>query len=256
MKSGANSVRTTSRGSGDRLCTLACWIGVHPRAPLVVAANRDERFGRASTGPLLWPGRPRLVAPRDEVAGGSWWAVNEAGLFVGLTNRAGASPDANRRSRGQLVIDVARCRTLAEAETLLRGLRAEDYNGLHLLAATGEAGVLAVDDAHELTVSSLGKGRHIISERSFGASSTSRDGSVGAALTGHPSPEALERLLGHHQLDPFQSICVHMPDIEYGTRSSTILAVGGASALLRFAGGPPCTTPWTDLTPLLSEVLA
>jgi uncharacterized protein with NRDE domain len=236
------------------LCTLACWIGTHPFAPLVVAANRDERLGRAASGPKLWPGELPLVAPVDEVAGGTWWAVNAAGLFVGLTNRAGANLDPLRRSRGQLVLDVARCRTLVEMEQLLRSIPAQAYNGFHLLAANGQAGVTAVDDGTRLTVSVLGPGRHIISERSFGASATSRDASVGELLAGIPSPDELQQRMGQHLSDPFQSLCVHLPDIDYGTRSSTILALGGSAPLLRYADGPPCVTPWTDQSGLLADL--
>jgi hypothetical protein len=39
-------------------------------APLILAANRDERLTRASSGPSLWTGEA-FVAPRDEEAGGT-----------------------------------------------------------------------------------------------------------------------------------------------------------------------------------------
>lgn len=232
------------------MCTLACWVGIHPRAPLVIAANRDEALGRPSRDPFLWGS---IVAPRDESAGGTWWAINRRGLFVGLTNRAGANVDRNRRSRGQLVVDVAACKDLDAVDTFLSGLRAEDYNGFHLFAADGQRGVLAVDDAVRLRVEQVGPGFHVVSERSFGAAPVSRDTVVKSYLAGTPGIEEMQKILAHHEEDPFQSICVHLPGIDYGTRSSSVIALGGDTPVLRFASGPPCVTPWRDLSELLSE---
>jgi uncharacterized protein with NRDE domain len=233
------------------MCTLACWIGNHPRAPLVVAANRDEALGRPSLGPFDWGA---IVAPRDELAGGTWWAINRRGLFVALTNRAGASVDSNRRSRGQLVVDAASCDDIESAESFLKGLRAEDYNGFHLLASDGKSGVIAVDDAVHLRVERIGPGFHVVSERSFGASPVSRDPVVREQLAGTPSLEQMRKILGHHEEDRFQSICVHLPGIDYGTRSSTVIALGDDDPELWFAPGPPCVTPWEDLSGLLAGV--
>jgi uncharacterized protein with NRDE domain len=237
------------------MCTLACWIGSHPWAPLVVAANRDERLGRPSRGPFLWPGTPRLVAPRDEVAGGTWWALNQHGLFVALTNRAGANTDPGRRSRGQLVLDVARYATLVEAAGLLRRLEPGAYNGFHLLATDGVSGVLAVDDGEKNKVSRVPAGFYVVTERSFAAAETSRDERVRELLTGFPDVEGLQTLLRQHDPDPFQSLCVHLPGIDYGTRSSTILAFGGSAPTLRYAPGPPCTTDWRNMSGLLAELV-
>jgi uncharacterized protein with NRDE domain len=130
----------------SRMCTLACWVGVFPEAPLVVAANRDEQLGRPSSPPLLWPGEPRIVAPRDDLAGGSWWAVNEHGLFVGL-----------------MLLEIARTPTLDAAEQALRSLTAAEYNGFHLLATDGRDAVQAINTAHTLQVERLGTGLHVLS---------------------------------------------------------------------------------------------
>jgi uncharacterized protein with NRDE domain len=237
------------------MCTLACWVGVHPRAPIVVAANRDERLARPSRGPLLWAGQPRIVAPRDESAGGTWWAVNEHGLFVALTNRAGATLDPGRRSRGQLVVDLARYRTLNDAVVALEGLEADDYNGFHLLASDGGDAVRAIDDGLTLTVSRLGRGFALLTESSFGARDATRDANARSVLAGTPDLETLRHLLGQHGSNPFASMCIHLPGIDYGTRSSTVLALGGDEPALWFADGPPCTTPWEDQSELLRDVL-
>src|SRR5262245_27376544 len=90
------------------MCTLIAAFQQWPEIPLIVAANRDEALARPAVGPMLWDGLPHFVAPRDEKAGGSWLGLNEYGLFVGITNRAGAVPAPGERSRGLLVTAALR----------------------------------------------------------------------------------------------------------------------------------------------------
>jgi uncharacterized protein with NRDE domain len=238
------------------MCTLAAWIGVFPAAPLVVAANRDERLSRAASGPRAWPGEVPLVAPRDDLAGGTWWALSRGGLFVALTNRAGAVVDDHRRSRGQLVLDIARTDSLAAAEAALRALRPTDWNGFHLLAAEGGRGVRALGNGHALRVEALAPGFHLLTERSFGATPHSRDRAALDALspfTCRPLDlPALGRALATHADDPLEAVCVHVEALDYGTRSSTVLALGPALRALAFADGPPCRTAFEDRSALLA----
>jgi hypothetical protein len=57
-----------------------------------------------------------------------------------------------------------------------------------------------------------------------------------------------------HDAAPLENTCIHAG--EYGTRSSSLLALGDEPGqdVLRHADGPPCTTPYRDLTPLLREL--
>lgn len=274
------------------MCVLVAWLQQIPGYPLVVAANRDERFSRPSSAPFLWSssekggadpgsgsgsdngsdngsnsgssagwdgvdGTVRLVAPRDDVAGGTWWAVSESGLFVGITNRAGAAPDPTRRSRGLLVLDMAREDSLEGAERRLRELDPASHNGFHLLVATTEGALRAVSDGERIDCVRLQPGLHVISERSFGAMPISRDDVVLSVFQALPVDrlkiDDITRALGTHEDDPWRSVCVH-PDLpDYGTRSSSILAFSddpSASRLLH-ADGPPCTTPLDDRSELL-----
>ena len=51
---------------------------------------------------------PRILGGRDELAGGTWLAVNSAGVLAGLTNQPSASRDPAKRSRGELPLAVRR----------------------------------------------------------------------------------------------------------------------------------------------------
>lgn len=118
------------------MCLIAIAHRVSPPFPLVIAANRDEDYGRASRAADFWREDPRILGGRDEVAGGSWLAVTRSGRFAAVTNLRGAMPKS--RSRGALVTDFVRSDVAPDAYASEILQSAADYAGFHLLA--GEAG--------------------------------------------------------------------------------------------------------------------
>src|SRR5580698_303659 len=85
------------------MCTIA--ILVHAcDAPLVLAANRDELYARASRPPeRLAPG---IAGGVDAVGGGTWLALRADGAFAAITNQAGAVAPPRARSRGLVVREL------------------------------------------------------------------------------------------------------------------------------------------------------
>src|ERR1700679_171007 len=119
------------RYPGGPRCLLVMAFGLDPEAPLVVAANRDERLDRPATSmTVLRASDPRILGGRDERAGGTWLAVNEFGLVAGLTNRPVPDGiDPAKRTRGELPVLLASHRSAAEAvDDFLRRISPSDYN--------------------------------------------------------------------------------------------------------------------------------
>ena len=90
------------------MCTLVILYRPDHDWPVLIAANRDEMLDRAWSAPARhWPDRPEVVAGRDKLAGGSWLGVNDHGVAAGILNRLGSlGPDANKRTRGELVLEA------------------------------------------------------------------------------------------------------------------------------------------------------
>ena len=87
-----------------KMCLILVAWRVHPNFPCVVAANRDEFFGRPTAEADWWPGRAGILAGRDLQAGGTWLGVTRGGRFAALTNfRDPAALVADAPSRGALV---------------------------------------------------------------------------------------------------------------------------------------------------------
>lgn len=236
------------------MCTLVVSAQRVPGFPLVVVANRDEMLDRASSGPRAWSDGPlRFVAPRDEVAGGTWLGWNEAGVFVGITNRYLGPRDATRASRGSLVVDALAYGSAREIHAAMRRVEPTRFNGFHLVYADEREVLATVSDGRELAQLVLGAGLSIVTERSFGAGDDR--GRVRRILAswarvsaGVFDPSRLAHVLAEHDDDPMSATCVHLDDARYGTRSSMILAAPRreppSAATMLWAGGPPCQTPF------------
>lgn len=244
------------------MCTLLLAADVLPGLPLVVVANRDERLDRPAAPPAL-SADGRVLAPRDLVAFGTWLGLNRHGVFVAITNRFLEPKDASRVSRGALVAEALGQRSARAVHEVMADVDPARHNGFHLVYAdvTGSSslGVLAtVSDGAMLAQLVLGRGLHVLTERSFGAGDDRRRRArIDAAWSrstatedGRPSTlAALDRLttvLAEHDDDsPLDATCIHADAMGYGTRSGMVLGVDatGAARML-WAEGPPCRTPF------------
>jgi uncharacterized protein with NRDE domain len=250
------------------VCTLTLAWQVFLDAPVLVAANRDERLDRPSTPPRRWEGDPAVVAPRDAEAGGTWIGYNDDGVFAGLTNRWTGDPTAGR-SRGLLVADALReSDATAAARLVERSVDANEYAGFNLVVADRTAAVLFEWDGR-LRTTQLEPGVHVVvnsgaalggggavadqfslpdgppelSERASAAAENAR--AVRTALTPEPGETAdawLDRaaaVLADHEF----GVCVHGDG--FGTRSSSLIRLDADGGHYRFAAGPPCETPYS-----------
>ena len=68
------------------MCLIALAYEVHPRYPLIVAANRDEFLNRPAEPAHFWKDAPDILAGRDKRAGGTWMGISRSGRFAAITN--------------------------------------------------------------------------------------------------------------------------------------------------------------------------
>ncbi|MEX0729186.1 MAG: NRDE family protein [Aquisalimonadaceae bacterium] len=113
------------------MCLLVLAFKAHPDYPLVLIGNRDE-FHQRPALPAHWWNTRRLLAGRDQTAGGTWLGVTDSGRLATVTNyRDPESKRDNAPSRGQLVVEALGRDNESMAEMLVR--TGSDYNGFNLL---------------------------------------------------------------------------------------------------------------------------
>jgi uncharacterized protein with NRDE domain len=119
------------------MCLILLAWQVHPRYPLVVAANRDEFLDRPTAAAAYWDDAPGVLGGRDLDKGGSWLALDRGGRWAAVTNfREGRrSPSTSTSpSRGALVRDYLTGSACAAGYVAALQADAAGYPGFNLLA--------------------------------------------------------------------------------------------------------------------------
>lgn len=261
------------------MCTILAIFGLHPEYPLVIAANRDEFTDRPTAGPTVLTEAPRSVGGLDLREGGTWLGVNEKGIFAALTNqRTSTLPVSSLSSRGQVVRRALECVTPEAIADQLHDLDASSYNPFNLLFGNADRLYVAYAHGHQsgVEIEALAPGVHVMANDRIGSPrfpKAERARQAVYKVYTRPWPElvaALIEILSDHELPPLQAIeqpppgslrtreqlralqaiCIHTDG--YGTRSAALIAIdrqGGVRYL--FAPGPPCRTPFQEITHLL-----
>src|SRR5215472_5963361 len=171
------------------MCLLIAMSGVVADAPLIVAANRDERLDRPAVPmTVLRDHGPRILGGRDVLAGGTWLAVNEHGVVAGLTNQPSVNGrDPSKRSRGELPLAFAGYATAAEAVAAVpETLNAADYNPCWMLVGDRSALFFVGIAGHgKPEVEELGPGLYVLENAPLRPRSAKAEfvtGLIGSAL--------------------------------------------------------------------------
>jgi uncharacterized protein with NRDE domain len=122
------------------MCLIALAWRTHPAYRLIVAANRDEYFGRASAPAGFWDDHRSVLAGRDLEAGGTWLGITLERRFAALTNyRNPADRKAGVPSRGALVSDFLTGKSAPSEYVKALERRATSYNGFSLLVGDADS---------------------------------------------------------------------------------------------------------------------
>jgi uncharacterized protein with NRDE domain len=68
------------------MCLILFSFQPNTPTPLRLGANRDEFFARPTLPANYWEDYPKVLAGRDQVAGGTWIGITKTGRFAALTN--------------------------------------------------------------------------------------------------------------------------------------------------------------------------
>ncbi len=256
------------------MCTILIARRVHPRFPLVIAANRDEMRARPSAPPMILDAAHDVMGGKDLVGGGTWLGVARGRFLTAVTNqRTHRPPDPTRASRGALVMDLLRGASGPEAREALAAIRPGTYNGANVLIGDVRSlHVAYLRDDEPTRVVPVPDGLSVLTngelderdafpkiDRLLGLASPLIDDEEGllaqlhAALADHvrppvervPAPPVGSMFTASTLLD-LHAICVHASfgdHVDYGTVSSSILLFGedGTVARWEHVEGSPCT---------------
>ncbi|MCZ6872756.1 MAG: NRDE family protein [bacterium] len=224
--------------------------------PIVLAANRDEHHDRPAQAPDVLQQSPVIWGGRDVRAGGTWLGVNEYGLVVGLTNRRMYPEQANdpkRRSRGLLCLDILQLRSAEAAAAFLDRVAIDLYNPFNVLTLDRDKAYwIAYDGMPQ--IQRLTTGLYVLANGNLDDVETIRIRRARHLLqrTAYTDLQTLlpflEEVCRDHELGvkERETICMHRPQDNYGTVSSTILALSSdlRHSVYRYVDGSPCMKPY------------
>jgi len=250
----------------EPVCTVTLLFQVIPSHPIVLAGNRDEFLARGSTPPRVWAfpgdrGPVRILAGRDEEGGGTWFGINQHGVVAGLTNRYTGTRDPRKLSRGMLVLRCLSRDHAADAPEGVTTAESRQYNPFNLFCLTVASGFAATNFPAPRAFPLAAGGVYVFTNRQVGDPGDPKSGWIRKSLEGLPltlesSQACLLKLLRAHPEEGLaEPLCVHLAG--YGTVSSYFLAIGRSVGESRFlsSSGPPCTTPYQDLSEEFVEFL-
>lgn len=230
------------------MCLIVVAHQVNDRHALIVAANRDERHARPSSGADWWGDAPDVLGGRDLSAGGTWLAVDRAGRFAAVTNVHEPGVLPADKSRGLLVTDYLGANASAEACSRNLAERGADYGPFNLLLFDAAALHYVSNRANPVV---LKPGIHGLGNSRLGTDWPKVRRAVhglAAALAADDPVEPLFELLSERECDPSDerryTDDLFVVGKEFGTRSSTVVLVGREGdvtlAERRFDAGANC----------------
>jgi Transport and Golgi organisation 2 len=245
------------------VCTLALYFQIVDDFPLLVAANRDERYDRPATPPTVLNTKPKVLAGIDLRAGGTWLGVNEHGVLAAILNRRSEeSTDVSTRSRGLLCLDLLARKSAAAAGEFLE-IQRETYQPFTVVCADSNVAWFAFNTTGRVQSAKLSPGLHVFSNAALHDEHSEKKHRAYALfakaqpqkeeLCGPPPvwTDAFAKVLSDHALgngrgDPRDAICVH-GDVS-GTVSSSIILFSKPARQLRtfYCAGPPCQNSFRE----------
>ena len=122
------------------MCLILFAWQVHPRYPLVVAANRDEFHDRPTAPAEFWKESPGILAGRDILAGGTWLGISRTGRFAAISNFRETQYKASplEYSRGHMVRDFLLDDSLPSLHADHLQTQSSHYRGFNILVGDSE----------------------------------------------------------------------------------------------------------------------
>lgn len=247
------------------MCTVIALSRVHPRYPLILAANRDERYARPSSGAARIEQPRAVVAGLDREHGGTWFGANAHGVVVAVTDQAPPAADgrgerepaASVRSRGLLVLDALIASSPASVTAMLAAIDPSRYNPFSLLYGNRDGITIGHHTPQGMRQETLPAGLHVLVSHLDAAHSVGRVGRARAAL----AIDGLTMLDAPGLVDTFRHVlsqhaepgglqdglCRHGPT--NGTVSSFVMLLTDdvVDSKLYCAAGAPCQATYQDV---------
>jgi hypothetical protein len=211
-----------------------------------VACNRDESRGRAEASPPVVAqfGGTRAAMPIDPSGGGTWIAVNGAGLVFAILNYNPVAANERKapKSRGAVIPTLLDCADVTEAAERAESLDASHFGPFRMLVVSAESVVELLSDRNTIISRRLDRGAQPLLFTSSGLGdslvATPRCELFAQTVEIDATPLSQDDFHRHRWADRSHlSVCMSRSDAR--TVSYTTVEVDGATAVMHYWPAPP-----------------
>lgn len=218
--------------------------------PVLIGANRDEMVDRHALAPARhWPDRGHVVAGQDELAGGTWLALNDDRVVAAILNRRDSlGPDPDKRSRGELPLEAVDHAEAREAARALAMLEPTSYRSFNMIIADTREAYWVKSDGYNVMTTPIQDGLSMITSRDLNSTADSSrmryhldrfrrapspdpdkdDGAAGGAGGAGGDWDVWKALLSSRETEPgasFRGAMNVTTDYGFGTVSSSLIGL-------------------------------
>lgn len=249
------------------MCTITLLRRPNDAWPLLLAANRDELSDRPWLPPARhWLDREDITAGQDQLAGGTWLAMNDRGMVAGVLNRPGTlGPAINKRTRGELPLEALDHESAEASMKALKHLDPRAYRPFNLVVADAENAywLAAREGENTIHVEAISEGLSMLTAHDLNDTQKSsrirhylpKFQAADAPKPGNGDWSAWQILLASRETaqnsGPEGAMNIQI-DGGFGTCSSSLIALARPQnppcpPVWRFCHGAPDTERWTDI---------
>jgi len=229
------------------MCTSVILFRKDHPWPLIIGSNRDESFSRESK----FPGRhweknyPEIIGGLDVKKNGTWIAINTHGLIAVIHNRKLEKNNSlNKNSRGQIILNLLKFDNLELAISSIEHVNQSIYNGFNIILGDKSncywAKHTSVDK--KIKFNKVNEGLSVLTDNDLNDLSDKKTSFYLNKFSQSPIPEpnnndwlSWELLLATDKIDnqkkPQEAICFSDMDNNFGTRSSSLIAVSNSFSI-------------------------
>ena len=223
------------------MCTSVILFRKEHNWPLIIGSNRDESFSRKSLIPARhWPKlNSQIVGGYDIKAKGTWCAINEIGILAIIHNKnLKENNNIIKQSRGNIILNILNSDKIEISLKKLQNLNQQFFNGFNILLADKSNCFWGKHESvnKKIEINEINEGLSILTDKDINDINDRKINFYLNKFSQAPLPNptnnnwlSWELLLATDEIEdqkkPEEAICINNIKENYGTKSSSILAL-------------------------------
>tara|TARA_B100001123_G_C15171877_1_gene971744 strand:+ start:242 stop:1009 length:768 start_codon:yes stop_codon:yes gene_type:complete len=232
------------------MCTSVVLFRKDHPWPIIIGSNRDESFSRNSK----FPGRhwltdyPKIVGGYDVEKKGTWIAVNDFGLYAIIHNRKlKENNNLKKETRGKIILKILSYDNLNSVLSSIKSIDQKFYNGFNLIVGDKSNCFWVKHNSvnEKINYYELNEGLSILTDKDLNDLNDKKINFYLNKFSHAPIPNpnnnywlSWELLLSTEIIDnqqlPMEAICFNDLNNNFGTRSSSLIAISNSFSIKQF----------------------